>query len=172
MNHFYDRIDNMIKGQKIVEKIFPNFEFDLFSNEAEIDDSIKLEYIKEMIAYAKSDKQAMFMYLTFGLAASIFTIDKFDSLIRRTGSVYLVLFYIGIVLLIISVVSFFFYWRRVHDFQQKMISCIPRLNIEKTRDLWVRLWRENKKFFFFGLSSLIAGSLLVCITILVVKFIS
>lgn len=152
-------------------KIFSKFEFDTFSNTDDISDSTKLDYIKEMIAFSKNDKQSVFMYFAFALAVVVFAIEKLDPTIQSAGVVYKSLFYTGISFLIVSSISFFIYWRKTHEFQNKMISCIPKLNIEKVRDLWIRLWDENKVFFKLGLLLLIVGCSFVFVISLIVKLI-
>lgn len=153
----------------IIKKLFTDFDFDSFSNSGKIDDSRKLEYIKEMIGFAKSDKQAVFMYFGFALATVVFLIDKLDEFMRQAGYAYLLVFYIGIAMLIISSISFFTYWRKIHRCHMSMISCIPRLNIERARDLWVSLWKENKSFFKLGFYLLTIGLCFVFVVVFVAK---
>lgn len=153
----------------VIKKLFTDFEFDSFSNGSKIDDSRKLEYIKEMIGFAKSDKQAVFMYFGFALATVVFLIDKLDEFMRNSGYAYLLIFYIGISVLMVSSISFFTYWRKIHRCHMSIVSCIPKLNIEKARDLWMSLWKDNKEFFKLGFYSLTIGLLSVFITVLIAK---
>jgi len=153
----------------IINDLFTEFEFDKFSNQDKIDDSLKLEYIKEMIVFARNDKQAVFMYFGFAIATVVFLIDKLDTFIRKSGFDYLMTFYIGISLLMISSILFFTYWRKIHKCHMSLVSCIPHLNIEMTRDLWVKLWKDNRHYFKFGFYFLTSGLLIIFITILVAK---
>lgn len=154
---------------KFISDLFSNFEFDAFSNSDPIDPGVRLEYIKEMISHAKSDKQAVFMYIAISLAAAVFLIDKLSILINDQSYWSVVLYFVGITLLIIAAVFFFAYWRKVHKIQASIISCIPTLNIERTRDLWIQLWQEHKRYFKLGLLLFSSGSFLVFVLILVSK---
>lgn len=146
----------MSKRRKFLN-LFTEFEFDEFTENSGIENSRKLDYIKEMIALAKSDKQAVLMYLAFDLATIAFLIDKVDASIRELGFTSILLFYGGITLLGSSAVFFFTYWRKIHRCHINLVSCIPNLNIIKTRDLWLQLWSENKHYFKLGLLLLSVG---------------
>lgn len=154
---------------KHISDLFSNFEFDTFSNADNIEAGVKLEYIKEMIAHAKSDKQAVFMYIAITLATAVFLIDKLSVLINDQSYWSIVLYFTGITSLLIAAVFFFAYWRKVHKFQASIISCIPTLNIERTRDLWIQLWQEHKRYFQWGLLLFSLGSFLLFILILASK---
>lgn len=151
-------------------QLFTEFNFDKLPDEASVESSVKLEYIKELIAFAKSDKQSVFMYFAFALAATAFVIDKFDPFVQSAGFWYLIFFYGGISLLIVAAMSYFMYWRKIHRTQMSIISCIPSLNIKKARGYWIDLWKENQSLFKLGLLLLIIGSSIVFITIVWAKF--
>lgn len=141
-------------------KLYTEFDFDLFSNEDNIDNSIKLEYIKKMIDLAQEDKKSVLPYITIALIVSAFEIEQFDSEIIKATPLIQTSFYIGIILLILSSVLYFSYWRKIHKCQIRMISCIPKLNIEKVRNLWANLWHQNNLLFRIGLFFLTIGLVL------------
>ena len=160
----------MDKRKKLfINDLYTEFEFESFPDSSKIKDEIKIDYIKEMIALAKSDKQATFLYFGFALAAIAFLIDTFDNLGSKAGFWYLLLFYLGITCLAISAIFFFTYWRKIHKCHMNIISCIPSLNIDKTKDLWINLWIENKKYFKNGLLLLIVGIVLLFIVIIITR---
>ncbi len=137
--------------------LFSEFKFEKFSNTDTIADSVKLDYIKEMISLARNDKQAVFLYFGFNLAAIAFLFDKIEVAVKSFGIWPLSIFYIGILCLIVSTVFFFTYWRKIHHYQMDIISCIPTLNIVRVRDLWIELWNINKRYFKYGLYLMASG---------------
>ncbi|MEN9582529.1 MAG: hypothetical protein RL641_483 [Candidatus Parcubacteria bacterium] len=137
--------------------LFTNFEFEKFSNTDPIENSVKQEYIKEMIALAKSDKQGTFFYFAFNLTAIVFLVEKFQGVVREVGFGYFIVFCLGILLLCISSVFFFTYWRKVHRYHINVVSCIPTLNIERARDFWIETWEHNKRYFKAGFYCMTTG---------------
>lgn len=151
-------------------KLFTEFDFDKLPDEEAVESSVKLEYIKELIVFAKSDKQSVFMYFAFALAAIGFVIEKFDTSIQSAGFWHLTFFYIGILFLIMAAMSYFMYWRKIHRTQMSIISCIPSLNIKKARGYWIELWKENQALFKLGLGFLVVGNSIIFITTVWAKF--
>jgi hypothetical protein len=141
--------------------LFTQFELEKFNNKDPIENSVKLEFIKEMIALSKSDKQGIFFYFAFNLAAIVFLIEKVEGLMSYTGYGYLVVFCIGILMLSISSVFFFTYWRKIHRYHINVVSCIPTLNIERARDFWVQTWQDNKQYFKLGFILMTIGLIIV-----------
>lgn len=152
-------------------KLYTPFEFDDFTNDSVTDDNQKLEYIKQMISLAQEDKKAVFPYITIALISIAFVINRFDADINNTCIIIELLFYIGIALLISSAVLYFSYWRKIHKCQIQMTSCIPNLNIEKTRNLWIRLWDDNKSLFKIGLIFMIFGCAIVFIIPMILRLV-
>ncbi len=159
----------MNKNKLFFSDLFTQFDFETFSNEDIIDEGIKLEYIKEMISYAKSDKQAVSMYLGFALAVIGFLLGGSVAFLTNINTLQLIIFYVGVGLLSVSAIFFFTYWRKIHKYHGSIISCIPTLNIERTKRLWVTLWGENKRYFKLGLLLLTLGIILLFMLLIIVR---
>ncbi len=159
----------MAKNKMFIQDLFTDFEFEPFPEDSEIENSVKLEYIKSMIDYANRDKQSVFLYFAFALGTVVFLIEKISSDIEKRSGIYSIVLYTGITLMLLSAIFFFTYWRKTHKFQGFMISCIPSLNIKKTRDLWVRVWKENMGYFKMGLLFLSIGVFLSFTIIIISK---
>ena len=150
-------------------RLFPPFEFDKFSNDSVFGKKRKLEYIKQMIILAKDDKKAIFLYITIALLSIAFVLNKFDPDISNTNTYIKILFYIGIILLLLSAALNFAYWRTIHMCQMRITSCIPNLNIDKARDLWISVWKNNKLLFKAGLILMVLGFLIVFTILILIK---
>lgn len=138
-------------------KLYTPFDFDNFSNTDAIENSTKLEYIKEMISLAQEDKKSVYPYVTISISSIVFTLSKFEKLLSNSKIFFEVSYYIGVIVLICASILYFSYWRKIHKCQIQMTGCLPTLNIEKTRDLWIALWEENKALFKSGLVLIIIG---------------
>lgn len=138
-------------------KIYTDFDFAEFPDSKSIDKDVKMEYIRQMINLAQEDKKSVYPYVVFNVGAIVFIISNFQKSFLSLPIILSLISIFGILLLISSSVSFFWYWRKIHKCQINLVSCIPDLNICKTKELWIDLWSKNKVLFKLGLIEMIIG---------------
>jgi hypothetical protein len=141
-------------------KIYTDFDFAEFPDPAIVDKDIKLEYIKALINLSQEDKKSVYPYVLFNVGAIVFIFGNMLSSLVALAFVWRLLTILGILLLALSSIYFFWYWRKIHKCHINLVSCIPGLNIVKAKDLWTNLWMENKTLFKAGLVLMILGIIL------------
>lgn len=144
-------------------KIYTDFDFAEFPDSKSIDKDVKMEYIREMINLAQEDKKSVYPYVVFNVGAIVFIISNFQKSFLSLPIILRLISILGILLFIFSSVSFFWYWRKIHKCQINLVSCIPDLNIYKTKELWIDLWSKNKVLFKLGLIEMIIGIICSCL---------
>ena len=152
----------MAKDKKNSISLFTPFAFDKFTDNEKISSSTKREYLRQMLILAQDDKKAVVPYIAIAIGTIVFlTNNRFDDLLSKSNLALKLMFYAGILLLMISAVLFFTYWRKIHKCRIQITSCIPNLNIVKARDYWMDLWDKNERLFKLALIFLVTGAFLV-----------
>ena len=157
-------IDNRVMSIKSTlfedMKVYTDFDFANFPDPSTVDKDIKLEYIKALINLAQEDKKSTYPYVLFNVGAIVFIFGNMLSSLVALALVWRFLTIIGILLLALSSILFFWYWRKIHKCHINLVSCIPGLDMVKAKDLWTNLWTENKSLFKAGLVLMILGIIL------------
>ena len=147
--------------------VYEPFDFDDIP--IDIKDDTKTDYIKGLIDLAKEDKSSVYIYLILSIGFLGYVYTQGVVVIFKQSQFLKFILLIGSLSLVLSAISFFWYWRKIHKCQINLTGCLPTLNAKKAMSLWVDLWRINKILFKTGLVLIIIGIVSIGFTILIVN---
>ncbi len=129
-----------------------------------MNEDLKKEYIKELLAVIDEDKKSVLLYVAFDLAVVSLTLSE---KIFETAPPNSPVIASGLILLLFSAALFFNYYRKMHLASFAVVDQLLTLDTTKARQIPAEVWRKHQAGYIVGYIVRIVG-----LAVLISRFVS